>query len=319
MPWFIVGLIFIVLIGFRFDVGGDWGSYLRSYREMAGLTLNAVLKQGDPGYKYLNWLMAQWGWGVYGVNLVSGIIFVIGLTLFCRQQPKPWLTFSVAVPYLIIVVAMGYTRQGVAVGLFMWAITYLERGKLKYYLLLLAIATLFHKSAILMIPLGIFLHGRGRLIRVVAVGVVAYGLWDLLLAEHQEDLWRNYVEAQMRSEGAKIRAFMNLVPSLFLLYFWRKWKASFPNFWFWFWIGFGSILSVVFVGVASTAVDRIGLYFIPIQLVVFSRLPYLANRVVSPNITVSGILVGYSAVLYVWLNYAVNANDWLPYRNALFQ
>lgn len=319
IAWLVIGFIFIVLIGFRFDVGGDWGSYLRRYNEIARVTLSTALHLGDPGYKALNWMMAQWGWGIVGVNLVAAIIFVTGLTLFCRQQPKPWLAFAVAVPYLVVVVAMGYTRQGIAIGLFMWAITYLERGKLKYYLALLIVAALFHKSAVLMIPLGIFLQGHGRLIRLAAVAAVAYGLWDLLLVAHQDDLWRNYIDAAMQSEGAKIRAFMNMVPSLVLLFYWRKWKDTYPNFWFWFWIGIGSIVCVMFVGVASTAVDRVSLYFIPIQIAVFSRLPYLANKTMSPNYTVLLILLGYAAVLFVWLNFATHARYWVPYHNYLFQ
>ena len=158
MLWLIICSVFIILIGFRHEVGSDWFSYLYHYQRVVGVNLNQAVIQGDPGYVFLNWLMARWGWGVYGVNLVSAIIFIVGLAVFCRQQEKSWLAFSVAVPYLMIAVVMGYTRQGIAIGLFFWAIAYLERGKLKYYLALLVIATLFHKTAVLMIPLGIFLY-----------------------------------------------------------------------------------------------------------------------------------------------------------------
>jgi hypothetical protein len=140
-----------------------------------------------------------------------------------------------------------------------------------------------------------------------------------LLVDHQEDLWKNYVEAQMQSQGAKIRVFMSMVPSLIVLFYWRKWRASFPNFWFWFWIAIGSIIGVMLVGVASTAVDRVALYFIPLQIVVLSRLPYLMSKNVSAGTVEIGILAGYSAVLFVWLNYAANARYWVPYQNVIFQ
>ena len=319
ISWLFVAFIFIVLIGFRHYVGGDWYNYLVRFQQVSHVTLDTALGSGDPGYQFLSWWMAQWEWGIYGVNLIAAIVFMTGLTLFCRQQPRPWLAFSVAVPYLVIVVSMGYTRQAIAIGLFMWAITYLEREKLKYYLALVALAALFHKTAVLMIPLGIFLHGRGHLIKFVAVAAVAYGLWDLLLVDYQDELWNSYVDAAIRSEGANIRAFMSLVPSLILLYYWRKWRASFPNFWFWFWIAIGSIIGVMLVGVASTAVDRIALYFIPLQIVVFSRLPYLVSKNVSARTVELGILAGYSAVLFVWLNYAANARYWVPYQNVIFQ
>ena len=318
--WIVVGLAFIVLIGFRDHVGGDWNNYYARFQNHIGTSLDIFISDGsDIGYSYLSWLMADWGWGIYGVNLVIAILFVIGFITFCRQEAKPWLAFSVAVPYLIIVVVMGYARQGVAIGLFFWAISYIERGKFKQYIVLILIAALFHKTAVLMIPLGIFLYGKGRILRVIAVGLAAFGAWDLLLASHQDALWKNYIEIQMQSEGAQIRTFMNLVPSLLFLLYRKRWKSLFPNYWFWFWIAIGSILSFAFVGVASTAVDRIALYFIPIQVVVFSRLHLLMGKRISSSSVTAIVIIGYAAVLFVWLNYATHARYWIPYNNVIFQ
>ncbi len=324
--WFIVGLFFIILIGLRHQVGGDWFNYLRQIQMVTGVTLSHALMQGgDPGYVLLNWLMANYGWGAYGVNLVAAIFFVIGLCVFCRQLENPWLAFTIAVPYLIVVVAMGYTRQAIAIGLFFWAISYLEQGNFKYYIALLVFAALFHKTAVLMIPLGLFLYGKGQLIRLISVVLVVFGGWDLLLAEHQEHLWKNYVEAQMVSEGAKIRVLMNVLPSVCLLLYWRQWKQLLPNFWFWFCIAIGSIVSIALVDVASTAVDRIALYCIPIQLVIFTRLPRLVknhfswrSKSISTHFVMFVLILAYAAVLFVWLNYATHADYWLPYQNVIF-
>ena len=65
----------------------------------------------------LNWLSIQMDWGILGVNLIGGAIFAFGLVAFCRRQPRPWLALAVAIPYLVIVVAMGYSRQGIALAL----------------------------------------------------------------------------------------------------------------------------------------------------------------------------------------------------------
>lgn len=319
IPWIILGLLFTVFIGYRFEVGGDWGSYLRHYEMEIGLTFTDALTRGDPGYVLLNRLMANLGWGIYGVNLVSGLIFISGLIVFCRAQSRPWLGFAVAVPYLIIVVAMGYTRQGVALGMLFWALAYLERGKFIHYVAIIAVAVLFHRTAVIMIPLSIFLYSKGWLFRIIAVGLVGFGLWDSLVTEDKDELWKNYVEAQMQSEGAKIRVLMNLVPALFLLANWKQWKKIYPNALLWLWMALGAIACVVAVNFASTAVDRIALYLTPLQVVVFSRLPFLARKRIKPDTMVLGLLLGYAMVLFVWLNYATHAKFWLPYQNALFQ
>ena len=71
------------------------------------------------------------------------------------------------------------------------------------------------------------------------------------------------------------------------------------------------LLALLFVLPSSTVVDRLALYILPIQLVVISRLPRLGFGLGIGRM----MAVGYSfAVLFVWLNYAVHADHWIPYR-----
>jgi hypothetical protein len=317
-PFLAVSALFAIFIGFRHEVGGDWWQYLSYLKSMRGRTFIEVITTYDPGYAALNWLMYRWDWGIYGVNLICGIIFLVGLVVCCRQQTRPWLGFAVAFPYLIVVMSMGYTRQGVALGFFFLAIASMERGYFKRYILFISLAAFFHKTALLMIALGVFLHYRNWKLRFIAVLLVGYVLWDLLLAETQDQLWHNYVETQMISHGARIRVLMNLVPGLLLLYYRKRWKELYPNYNFWMFLALSSVISVGLVEFASTAVDRVALYFTPLQVIVFSRLPVLAQGKFSPKVMTVGILFGYALVLFVWLNYAIHARYWLPYQNWLF-
>jgi hypothetical protein len=319
LPWIFVGTLYTFLIGLRLEVGADWFTYIIHYENAVGKSLTEAMQNYvDPGHRFVNWLSARWDLGVYGTNVIYGAIFMYGLIKFSRQQTYPWLAMVVAVPYLIIVVAMGYSRQGVAIGLFLWAISYLNKGKFMMYVILVMIAALFHKTAILLLPLGVFLYGKGLIVRILMIIPIAYGAWDLLLADKEEGLWHNYVEVQMQSQGAMIRVVMNLVPSLLLLLYRKEWKKEYSDYKFWFWIAIGSIISVFMVKYASTAVDRVALYFIPIQLAVFSRLPYLAKRKISPSIMKTLIVFGYALVLFVWLVFAIHSKYWLPYQNILF-
>jgi hypothetical protein len=321
--WVILGFFFALFIGFRHKVGGDWSHYLYRYNLLQRESLADIIHMPDPGYVFINWLMQQWDLQIYAVNLTCGTIFLVGLIVCCMQQPRPWLAFTVAVPYLIFVVAMGYTRQGVALGLFFLAIASIESdgfdstsGFAKYVIFITA-ATLFHKTALLLLALGIFFHGKKWLFRVLSILLIGYGLWDLLLVEYQETLWKAYVEEQMISEGARIRVAMNLVPSLLFLYYRKEWKKFFPNYAFWMTLSLCSVAGVVLVEFASTAVDRVSLYFTPIQVIVLSRLPILAREKINHRLATLGIVLGYAAVVYVWFNYATHAKYWLPYQNWL--
>ncbi len=318
-PWIALGLFFTICIGFRFQVGGDWGNYLPHYQKEIGRALTAPMT-GDPGYVVLNRLMAQLDWKIYGVNLVCGLLFCTGLVVFCRGLYRSWLGFAVAVPYLITVVAMGYTRQGVALGLIFWGFAYLERGRFFQYILFVSAATLFHKTAIIMAPLGIFIYSRGWLYRIIAVILAAVGLWSALVEQEAGALWMVYVEQQAySSQGAFIRVAMNCVAALVLLRYWKQWKQLYPNALLWLWMAYAAIACVVVVGFATTAVDRLALYLTPLQVVVFSRLPFLARKKYHPDTMALWILLGYGTVLFVWLNFATHARYWLPYRNILFE
>ncbi len=295
---------------------------MRHFYDTEGLSFAQSMKvfsRGDPAYKFINWLFIDIDGGFFWTNTIYAGIFMFGLIKFSQDQINPWIAFSVAVPYLIIVVAMGYTRQSIAIGIFMLAITYLRQGKLKTYIILIFVAALFHKTAILVMPLGFFIYGKGLILRLLMIIPLMYGAWDLLLSEQQDKLWHNYVDAQMQSEGAKIRVMMNFIPAILLLIYRKEWKRSFNDYTFWLWIALGSIVLLLLVGVASTAVDRIALYFIPIQLVVFARLPYLARKQMPSKMIKVLIILGYTSILFVWLNFASHSHMWLPYKNILFE
>jgi hypothetical protein len=70
-----------------------------------------------------------------------------------------------------------------------------------------------------------------------------------------------------------------------------------------------------FVSELSTALDRVALYFIPLQLVSFSYLPDAIGRSGGLNqVIVAGILIYYAAAMFIWLNFATHSGYWLPYQ-----
>lgn len=318
VAWIFVGLLYILLIGLRMS-GGDWYNYLRRFEQMQYLTLEEALQVKDVGYQLISYYMYDWGLGFYALTLICATLSMVGLIIFLRKQPNPWLGLAVAVPYLIIVVDMGYMRQGVALGFVMWGIVALSRGKFLHFLVLIMLATTFHKSAIMMIAFGIFSGDRGKLLKLLGIAAAGAGIWSAFVSSGADALVKNYVDAQMQSSGAVIRVVLNSVPAVLLLYFRKEWKRNFNDYRFWFMISLASLASIALVSFASTAVDRMALYFIPLQIVVFSRLPFLARNKVSPKVTIYMILLFYFVILLVWLNFAVNVRYWLPYRNVLWE
>lgn len=306
----------ILMIGLRFEVGGDWGAYIRIYESIFFLPLASALSITDPGYAVLNWLAAQGNLGVISVNMVCAGLLMGGFARLAWKQPNPGLAVLVAVPYLIIVVAMGYTRQAAAIGIICFAIADASERTLIRLTILIAIAALFHKTAILVLPIALVpIFRRSAVFGAFGLALFLI-LFILLLRDTSDRLINNYVQGDYDSQGALIRVSMNvLAGGLFLLL--RK-HIEIPAFQksFWTVCAILSVLSmaVLMISSASSGVDRLSLYLIPLQAVVYSRLPYILSRDGRALPSVLIAVVGYSfLVQFVWLNYADNANYWLPY------
>jgi hypothetical protein len=307
-------VFYVLLIGFRYEVGGDWGGYLRMYSDAGSLRLSNVVTSADPGYVLLNWIAHRVGGGVFLVNLICGTITVYGLILFVRRQPMAWLAMVVAVPYIIIVVTMGYTRQATALGFVFMALVAFSEHRLRKFVLLLVVAALFHKTAILLLPLGILANSRNRVWVGFWIGVTGMLAGFLMLREAYEVLWLSYVATPMASEGGAIRVTMNALPAVILLLFRRRLLPAGDEGRLWSWIAVLSLLYLGLVPFASTAVDRVALYFLPIQLFVYSRFVSLFSEKLVRTTLVVGISLGYGLVQWVWLTMAVNSQAWYPYQ-----
>ena len=314
MVWLIVAVLFALMMGLRHEVGGDWASYGKHFLNAASLTFGEVLFMGDPGYYVTNWLVSQAGGDIHHVNLICAAIMMWGTVVFCRRQPNPWLALLAAVPYMIVVVGMGYTRQAVALGFALLGLVALGEARIRAFVIWIAIGATFHKSAVLLLPIAALAASRNRFMTTGLVGVSTLLLYYLLLADASEALWENYVEAEYKSDGGLIRVLMNAVPAVLLILFRKQLVPALQERKLWIWIAVFALVCLPLVGFASTAVDRVALYLIPIQLFVFSRVPRLAATVRVRTPLVIGVVGYYAAVLFVWLNFAVHSDYWLPYQ-----
>lgn len=312
--WSLVWAFFAFLIGFRHEVGGDWSTYLSHFEVVGTSSLAAVLERGDPGYYLVNWLVAQLGGDIYWVNLVAGGVLMAGVVVFARRQPLPWLALTVAVPYLIIVVGMGYTRQAMALGFALLGLVALGDGQVRRFVLWVLVGAAFHKSAVILLPVVGLAASRNRWLSLMFGALAALIGGYLFLFDSVDALWRNYVEADYHSQGGVIRVLMNAVPAALFLLLFRRFRLSLNERRLWWWMSVFAIACIPLVMLSSTATDRVALYLIPIQMFVFARLHQIVADPFHRAYVVTGVVAYYAAVLAVWLFFAAHAFAWLPYR-----
>jgi hypothetical protein len=314
--WAATWLVLALLIGYRYEVGGDWGAYLGHYEGNYYLSFWDAVRRYDPAHGAINWLSYRMDWGVYGTNLIYGAIFSLGLIAFGRAQPRPLLALAVAVPYLVVVVAMGYSRQGVAIGLAFFALLALAERNTVKFVVFVAIAAMFHKTAVVLIPIAALASTKNRIWTAAWVGATGVLFYFLYLEEAAESLVSGYIEAKYSSEGGAIRVAMNAVPGLLFLLNRKNFRLDKAELALWTWI---SLIAVLFVPIlivspSSTAVDRVALYFIPLQMYVFSRLPDALWHGKHRLAVRGGVVAYYGLVMFVWLTFGAHAKYWLPYQ-----
>jgi EpsG family len=319
LSWKAMFLVLVAIIGFRKQVGGDWEAYLHYLEEATG-SLSEALVLNDPGYMFFNWLSNQVQGDIYFVNIMCALLFSWGLMTFCVKQPRPWLAFTVSVPYLITVVAMGYTRQAVAIGLSMVALVQLSKDKWKTFAFWIILAATFHKSAVVLMPLAMMSGTKNKLLLVLSAILMSIIVYFVFLATAIDGLMQNYVGAEYGSDGAGIRIGMNAIPAALFIFFRERFKGmslSTRDYKLWTWMSVfaGVLVIILFISPSSTAVDRVALYWIPVQLFVFSRLPdALGKTKRQKQQTIIGIICYSAAILFVWLFFGSYSSLWLPYR-----
>lgn len=316
--WILVGMLLTILIGFRYEVGGDWFSYLRHFQRMEYESWDYAVAQSEFSHWLTNKAMSALGLGMTGVNIVYGAIFSAGFVLFAKSLPRPWLALAIAIPYLIIVVGMGYSRQAVALGFAFIGLVALSRGRFLVFSLWVLVGATFHNSAVLLIPLAGLTTEGNRLRAIAAVAFMSVIGYETLLANKLDRLVDVYVDRQLTdSQGALIRLTMNVVAAALFLRYRKVFLMSPQERWLWSLV---AILAVAmwlayFATGLSTALDRMALYLIPLQIVTFAHLPDAMGRRGRRNTGAVILILAYFAVVqFVWLNFASHAPYWLPYQ-----
>ncbi len=310
------GALLALMIGFRWQVGGDWGWDIHRMFFYADRGVTDYVNGMDPGYGLLLWLGWNSGFNIWFTHLVGGGIFAYGLARFCLNEVHPWLAMTVAIPYLVIVVAMGYDRQAVAIGFVMLAMVATQERSAPRFFRNSVLAASMHVTSLTLMPVFVF-GSRINKFWAIALGAPIFIVgYIYFLQQKAEVSFTGYIGTGYSSSGAAIRVAMNALPAIVYFGFRSRFALNDDERRF---IDVLALIALLFVGLliaspSSTAVDRMALYIIPIQLFVLGRVPLAFARTTKDYSALTIGVVTYSAgVMLVWLNFADNANCWVPY------
>ena len=312
-------VILIIFIGFRHEVGGDWDIYKFDFKNNAKFfSLYPLTFYRDFGYDLIQYITETLNLEIYGLNLIQAIIFVYGLTRFCKifANDNYWLALLISFPYLVTVVAMGFTRQSTAIGLVLIALTYFKDNKLSFFFVFSFLAILFHKSSIIFIPI-ILLAGLNINLKYLFLvfSIILISLIVILPELHRIESGYINKDSIYISKGVIYRISLNIFSGLIFIIFYKKLKFEKMINLLLFYSFLFNIIMIFFISDYSTFVDRIIIYFVFMQIIIFSRLHYIIPQYkILFNFYV--VLI-YSIIYFIWLNFSIHSYAWLPYKNIL--
>ena len=319
---YILFLIFLVLVvGLRYQVGGDWGNYLEIYDYFKSLNINDALKVTEPGYAIFNYVSQQLNINdTILVNLCCALIFYYCFYKLSINFVNYWIPLLVSFSYTILVVSMGYTRQSVAIALILLAFSYALFNKKNNFLFLTCIAILFHKTAIFgftFIPIIYFEKLFKKPFFFYSYAILSFAALTILL--YFSTLSGDNIYTSQASEISSSGALSRIIIHTFSLYFYFLYRNLFINKFPYKYRLFDYMVLMIIYALClaipfSTLADRFNLYLITFDIFVFSLLyPLLSlnNR----NIMLAVITLINTLVLVVWLNFGTWSHAWLPYQN----
>jgi len=326
--WYVIFLFFIFIIGFRYNVGGDWPQYKHLFTIFSkNFDITNFNIRSDYGYEFLSWLVYNLHFNFYGLNLIISIVFTSSIFLFCYLQPNKWVALIVSYPVIILILGMGYTRQGVAFAMIVFGIISLIKKHHALFLICMCVSILFHKSTIIFLPL-YFLSFEKINFRIFFIFSLfflssVYLTYDDLYRLYESYVLNRFSNAEegsaLISKGAYYRVSLNFIAAIFMILFRKELTNNKIERRIFITFAFIVIISIFFINDFSVLSDRMNLYLTILQVFVFSRLLYIFKG--EKNLKTLNILIffNYGLVLTVWLLFAVNSHAWIPYMNIFFK
>lgn len=317
--WCLLITLFL-FVGLRLDVGCDYDAYFGHFFIGNVDAYAEALVRRDPGHWVLIKFLNDRGLNYQSLNLVASGIFFLGAHVMARRQPDPLAFLVLCFPILIVNMPMSATRQAFAIGfMFLAFVAFLDRRVILYAVWIL-IGSAFHSSILLFLLLTPFVLGRFSR-RNVLLGVLLAlpGMYALAQTDSAELAESRYIDSGIDAAGAAFRlAILSLSGVFFLIALAPAWRRQFPDDYKLAAIGSWMLVSFFLLFFVSSVIgDRFGYYLIPIQAMIFARIPYLPLG----HLRQVYAFVPYAAltlVFVVWTQLSWHFNVcYIPYRMGL--
>ncbi len=311
--WIFIIFLLSIFIGFRNEIGGDWIIYEKFYHHVPNLAFLDMLNSSLV-YVYINKIAYYTGTGFVGVNFICALIFMFSLAIFLNNTENKWLALAISFPIIILILGMGYTRQGLAFSFSLFLIKALEDKKLFKSLIFIILSILSHKSALFICSFLLFLslwYYKKYFYLFISVLIpifFAYLFWYYY--KHLFHFYAGFGQ-HMFSYGSLPRSLLILFVAILFIINKKKFK-SMNEYQIFIYTAFASMIIFLFPFSITTSIiaDRLLLYLYPLKLVFIAFADLKDKTIRFITFIISSVYFFY---LIIWISFGKNSFSWIPY------
>ena len=310
---FFIFLSLILFVGLRHSIGGDWHLYVEAGR------LGSVYKSIDDTIIALFYLLSYelFHTGIYGVNLLTASLLFYSIHKFLSLTSNFGLGLFILFPVVVVIGAMGFISQTIAFSFGLLSIFYLSKNNIFIYFIYAILASLSHISGIffLIFILSIFKNLRKLIYASIFFFLVALIYYQV----NYEELNRTFYfylgdGLGFISAGALPRLLLTVFSAFLFLFFVKKNISNFIEKNIFTIMSLVTIISIPLALFYSTFVDRVALYFIPLQSYSILKTLSIVQNLNTKKIIYLSVILVYFLVLTIWLIFGNFSKYWLPYK-----
>ena len=328
MPFIILGfIILLALIGFRYNVGTDYQSYLNYYSSTKNMPIERIFTQRtEPFVVFMSHVFSNLIENKFFVFFIYGFLTLLPLYLANKLYGYRYLPYSVLLfCVLYLPFCLNGMRQGVSISFILLAFTYLANDKWRKSIVGLIIAFLFHYSSLVVIPFFIVYYlckkFKKKTIIPIAIttaaisSIVLFFLGDILLGYGFESY--NYLLSDISTDNINISYLYTYLPIILIPFIpnmlKEKWvEEERDKVAFYKQIMYSGFVFFI-VGTAATYLNRFSLYFTSISILL---LPMVLKNIKNKKLR---ILLGVLLILYLILFFVQQYVIWgrqdiIPYQ-----
>lgn len=265
-----------------YRVGTDSGNYTRDFRTGLDIYNFEFEEFVEPGYQFLEYTLLRLTNEYFWLFFITALIIVYCyLTIIKKYSVNYWFSVFLFITLGVYTFFFNGLRQGLAMAIFALALPYLLEKRLIPYLIVCFVASLFHTTALFMIPFYFLVNLRIKpIFKILATFLgslfVSSFLIDYIAASNER--YEGYAAADQEGGGYVTLGFYTIL--IFVIYLiihiYKIRDKQFMQLFAFYAIGVVFIIPIAMLGANPSGPQRLLTYFtwtlILILPIVFKRI-----------------------------------------------